>query len=217
MTDSTVIRPSAYTGGDSPIDIDSSNANQHGSSKSPTTPHQYTTCKLSGTPASPYRHTLDELSIDMSQSSQSKTKQQQQNSIHTTRDDTTLNKRSASDISLHTLLSHNKPPPIQIPRYQLFENTNYSWKSTIDYRREPERYKVGKGEQGVLICEPYKSEICPYWKFKTPYIAVESSNKIYELFIQYLKQNDFVGADMARKYLVCKYLYQISICIYLSI
>ncbi len=32
-------------------------------------------------------------------------------------------------------------------------------------------YRVGKGEQGVLICQPYKNEILPYWKFKTPEIA----------------------------------------------
>lgn len=41
----------------------------------------------------------------------------------------------------------------------------------------------------------------PYWKFKTPEIAKESSEKIYEIFLKYLEDNDFVGADMARKYL----------------
>lgn len=41
----------------------------------------------------------------------------------------------------------------------------------------------------------------PYWKFKTPEIAKESSEKIYEIFLKSLEENDFVGADMARKYL----------------
>ncbi len=76
---------------------------------------------------------------------------------------------------------------------------------TIDFRSSPERYRVGKGEQGVLLVEPYKSEILPYWRFKTPEIAQESSEKIYNLFLDYLDQDDFVGADMARKFLQMGY------------
>nr|WP_310419081.1 DUF4385 family protein [Chamaesiphon sp. OTE_8_metabat_110] len=38
----------------------------------------------------------------------------------------------------------------------------------IDFRQHPELYRIGKGEQGVLLIEPYKSEILPYWRFKTP-------------------------------------------------
>ncbi|WP_373526144.1 DUF4385 domain-containing protein [Nostoc sp.] len=75
----------------------------------------------------------------------------------------------------------------------------------IDFRQHPELYRVGKGEQGVLLVEPYKSEILPYWRFKTPDIARESSEKIYELFLAYLEQDDFVGADMARKFIQMGY------------
>ncbi len=71
----------------------------------------------------------------------------------------------------------------------------------IDFREHPERYQVGKGEQGVLLVEPYKSEILPHWRFKTPDIARVSADKIYELFLAYKAQGDFVGMDMARKYL----------------
>jgi len=71
----------------------------------------------------------------------------------------------------------------------------------IDFRQHPELYRVGKGEQGVLLVEPYKSEILPYWRFKTPEIARESSKQIYQMFLEYLEQDDFVGADMARKFL----------------
>ena len=71
----------------------------------------------------------------------------------------------------------------------------------INFRKHPELYLVGKGEQGVLLVEPYKSEILPYWRFKTPEIAEKSANKIYELYQGYKKNNDFVGMDMARKYL----------------
>ena len=70
-----------------------------------------------------------------------------------------------------------------------------------DFRQHPELYRVGKGEQGVLLVEPYKSEILPFWRFKTEEIARESAGKIYGLFEEYLKQNDFAGADMARKFL----------------
>ncbi|TWR31205.1 DUF4385 domain-containing protein [Mucilaginibacter pallidiroseus] len=87
------------------------------------------------------------------------------------------------------------------PSYLNFEKTAYAWKPDIDYRKNPEAYKVGKGEQGVLICEPYKSEIGQYWRFKTEAIAKISSEQIINMFKQYLNSNDFVGADMARKYL----------------
>jgi len=87
------------------------------------------------------------------------------------------------------------------PSYLNFDSKNYYWKKDINYRTEPELYRIGKGEQGVLICKPYKSEIGCYWRFKTPDIATISSKKIYAMFLDYLEHNEFVGADMARKYL----------------
>lgn len=82
-----------------------------------------------------------------------------------------------------------------------FDPKAYPWKTGIDYRTCPEFYHVGKGEQGVLLCEPYKSEILPYWRFKNPQIALESSKKILQIFYAYLEGEDFIGADMARKFL----------------
>jgi Domain of unknown function (DUF4385) len=76
---------------------------------------------------------------------------------------------------------------------------------TIDFRQQPELYCVGKGEQGVLLVEPYKSEILPHWRFRTPEIARQSAQKIYELFLEYKQQQDFVGMDMARKFLQMGY------------
>ena len=75
----------------------------------------------------------------------------------------------------------------------------------LDLRKHPELYRTGKGEQGVLLVEPYKSEILPHWKFATPALAKKSSKKIYSLFLYYKKQNDFVGMDMARKFLQMGY------------
>ncbi len=91
------------------------------------------------------------------------------------------------------------------PSYLNFDKGTYAWHPDVDYRQHPEWYRVGKGEQGVLICEPYKSEIGQYWRFKTEAIAKESSEKIYQLFVAYLEEKDFVGADMARKYLQMRY------------
>lgn len=71
----------------------------------------------------------------------------------------------------------------------------------LNLREHPELYTVGRGEQGVLLVEPYKSEILPHWRFKTPEIAKESSDKIYRLFIGYKEAGDFIGMDMARKFL----------------
>ncbi|WP_340105203.1 DUF4385 domain-containing protein [Rhodohalobacter sp. 8-1] len=71
----------------------------------------------------------------------------------------------------------------------------------INYKKHPEKYRIGPGEKGVLTVEPCKSEILPHWTFKTPDDAEESSEKIYDMFIDYLREDDFVGADMARKFL----------------
>jgi Domain of unknown function (DUF4385) len=76
---------------------------------------------------------------------------------------------------------------------------------TIDFRQHPELYRIGKGEQGVLLVQPYKSEILPYWKFRTPEIARESAQKIYSLFLEYKATQDFVGMDMSRKFLQMGY------------
>lgn len=73
--------------------------------------------------------------------------------------------------------------------------------AAIDFRREPQRYRIGKGEQGVLLVEPYKGEILPHWRFKTPEVARQSAKLIYKLFLDYRDADDFVGMDMARKYL----------------
>ena len=87
------------------------------------------------------------------------------------------------------------------PTYVDFDHKNYKWKPDIDYRENPHLYKVGRGQQGVLICEPYKSELYPLWRFKTPDKAQLSCNQIYLKFLEYIDENDFVGADMAKKYL----------------
>ena len=87
------------------------------------------------------------------------------------------------------------------PSYVGFDKKSYSWNADVDYRLNPHLYEIGKGQQGVLTCEPYKSEICQHWRFKTPTLANQSADKILKMFYEYLDQDDFVGADMAKKFL----------------
>ncbi|NHC23512.1 DUF4385 domain-containing protein [Nocardioides sp. IC4_145] len=77
--------------------------------------------------------------------------------------------------------------------------------SSLDLRAHPELYAVGRGEQGVFHVEPYKSELLPLWEFATVEKAERSSAAIAERFRGYLADGDFVGADLARKYLQMGY------------
>ena len=62
-------------------------------------------------------------------------------------------------------------------------------------------YRIGRGEQGVLLVRPYTENICRYWRFRDVPTATQSSNTIYEMFCHYRRQKDFIGMDMARKFL----------------
>ncbi len=70
----------------------------------------------------------------------------------------------------------------------------------IDFRKHPHRYRIGRGEQGVLTAEPYKSELLPLWRFRTEAIARRSSAALYAAFVGYRDSGDFVGMDLARKF-----------------
>ena len=77
---------------------------------------------------------------------------------------------------------------------------------SLDYKNtlfEPNdyRYRIGRGEQGVLLVRPYTDDICKHWKFKTPKIAEKSARVITEMFFEYLYEDDFIGMDMCRKFL----------------
>ena len=74
---------------------------------------------------------------------------------------------------------------------------------TLDFTDEETRklYRIGRGEQGVLLVRPYTNDICTHWKFRTPEIAVESSNKIFAMYLDYRDEEDFIGMDMCRKFL----------------
>ena len=62
-------------------------------------------------------------------------------------------------------------------------------------------YRIGRGEQGVLLVRPYTDDICAHWRFRTADIAVKSSNRIYAMYLDYRDNKDFIGMDMCRKFL----------------
>ena len=74
---------------------------------------------------------------------------------------------------------------------------------TLDFTDDETRklYRIGRGEQGVLLVRPYTEQICKHWRFKNVPTATQSSHKIYEMFCNYRRQKDFIGMDMARKFL----------------
>ena len=74
---------------------------------------------------------------------------------------------------------------------------------SLDFSHEETRklYRIGRGEQGVLLVRPYTRDICAHWRFKTPDEAVRSSNKIFAMYLDYRDGKDFIGMDMCRKFL----------------
>ena len=64
--------------------------------------------------------------------------------------------------------------------------------SKINYKNNPEHYIYTSNEKGALEIEPYKSDII---EFK------DEPNKLYELFTNYINNNDLIGADMIRKFI----------------
>ena len=74
------------------------------------------------------------------------------------------------------------------------------YKNTL-FRPNDRRYRIGRGEQGVLLIRPYTDVICKHWRFKTLKEAMVSSQKIFDMYLDYRIQKDFVGMDMCRKFL----------------
>lgn len=62
-------------------------------------------------------------------------------------------------------------------------------------------YRIARGEQGVLTFEPYKSELLPLWRFRTVPVARKSASDLWQRFEQFDEEHDFVGMDMARKFI----------------
>ena len=70
-----------------------------------------------------------------------------------------------------------------------------------DFRARPECYEIGLGEAGAFRVQPYKGELLPLWSFRTVAAARESAEALWAAYEAYRADGDFVGMDMARKYL----------------
>jgi len=73
----------------------------------------------------------------------------------------------------------------------------------LDFTCEENRhlYRIGRGEQGVLLVRPYTNDICKHWRFVNESVARKSADKIYRMFCDYKSVGDFIGMDMSRKFL----------------
>ena len=74
------------------------------------------------------------------------------------------------------------------------------YKNTV-FRPNDTRYRIGRGEQGVLLVRPYTDVICRHWRFKTVREARKSAEHIYNMYADYRVLKDFIGMDMCRKFL----------------
>ena len=66
----------------------------------------------------------------------------------------------------------------------------------INYKQNPEFYVYTSNITGMLIVEPYKNKLIPFLIDLN-----ENSSILYNYFLEYIQKNDFIGADMVRKYL----------------
>jgi len=82
----------------------------------------------------------------------------------------------------------------------MIEESN-KWKHNVNYRKSPLSYEITDDCGGIYTCEPYKSILLDIWRFSTPESSEKSAASIGEMFFGYLDEGDFVGADLALKYL----------------
>lgn len=102
---------------------------------------------------------------------------------------TTTTTTTTSNTTSRTRTRLKSPPPAPLPAPAL---------ASASLRHS---YAIGRGETGVLTFEPYKSLLLPYWAFRTVPVARHSSELLWAIFRSYVRRRDFVGADMARKFI----------------
>ena len=60
---------------------------------------------------------------------------------------------------------------------------------------------VLEGRARSAIGTPYTNDICAHWRFVDEPTARKSADKIYQMYLGFKTQGDFIGMDMARKFL----------------
>ena len=58
----------------------------------------------------------------------------------------------------------------------------------LDYKNllfmlNDKRYRIGRGEQGVLLVRPYTNDICKHWRLKDNYGSISISLQEYCFYI----------------------------------
>ncbi|AUG48425.1 hypothetical protein BVU17_13155 [Haloarcula taiwanensis] len=71
----------------------------------------------------------------------------------------------------------------------------------LNFRNHPEHYRHTADEQGAFKIEPYKSELLPDWTVADLDGATTAAESIHDRYREYRDNGEFVGMDMARKYL----------------
>ena len=51
------------------------------------------------------------------------------------------------------------------------------------------------------MVRPYTNDICAHWRFVDEDTARKSADTIYQMFCRFKTERDFIGMDMARKFL----------------
>lgn len=92
------------------------------------------------------------------------------------------------------------PPPVDAQPEEEEEEASPLPAPALDSTALRYSYEIGRGEKGVLTFEPYKGLLLPRWAFRTPAVARGSSRALWAAFRSYVARGDFVGADMARKF-----------------
>jgi len=62
-------------------------------------------------------------------------------------------------------------------------------------------YKYTPTERDIFAPSVYKDRLLPLWRFRTPALAKTSTAALWDVYLQYEGEDDFVGMDNARKYL----------------
>lgn len=91
---------------------------------------------------------------------------------------------------------------IQSLRYRdklKFPNNN------INYRNNPEYYIYNPNVKNIFQIVPYKNEINETNEINE---INENSKKLYYLFLNYIKNEDFIGADIIRRYVQINHFYK---------
>jgi hypothetical protein len=68
----------------------------------------------------------------------------------------------------------------------------------INYYKNNELYIYTSNTDGLNVVQPYKDQLYQYSNVSN---TKKNSNILYNIFLEYIKNNDLIGADMTRKFI----------------